>query len=306
MKLQKYLQFLTYFVFVTSISAEKYRGEVFRLLYPPALVSMGNIGAAYSPEPLSSAINPSIISKTTTLYFYHGELYSGLIGIESFFLSTSNLFENLNTGLSINLIHSDRLEVTEIRDSSWTQGTIDIIGRKPYLFYNLNFISARPINEKSSFGLSFKIFREEFHDYAENGLGVDLGYLVHNKGLTYGFVLRDAFYSIFKGSRIETVAPSLLIGITLHEERLSWSLELEIFTDGPYLGALYNYKNFSIEGKTGFAYNLTENLGLRFGFYRGYLNAGINLKYKKFRLDYAISPHPDLNITHRVGAGLCL
>ncbi|MEO0230368.1 MAG: hypothetical protein ABIL77_02290, partial [candidate division WOR-3 bacterium] len=81
MKPQKYLQLFIYFVFVTSISAEKYRGEVFRLFYPPALVSMGNTGVAYTPEPLSSTINPSIISKTKTVYFYHGELYSGLIGL---------------------------------------------------------------------------------------------------------------------------------------------------------------------------------------------------------------------------------
>ncbi|MEO0198870.1 MAG: hypothetical protein ABIM44_01210 [candidate division WOR-3 bacterium] len=306
MKPQKYLQLFIYFVFVTSISAEKYRGEVFRLFYPPALVSMGNTGVAYTPEPLSSTINPSIISKTKTVYFYHGELYSGLIGLESFFFSTPNIFENLNTAISVNFIHSDRLEVTEIRDSLSTEGAVNVIARKPYLFYNLNIISARPINERSNFGFSLKVFREQFHDYVENGLGVDLGYVFQNRRLTYGFVLRDAFYSIFKGNSIEKVAPSLLIGATLNDEKLAWSIELEIFTDGPYPGALYTYKNFSIEGKTGFAYILTENLGLRLGFYRGYLNAGINLKYKRFRLDYAISPHPDLNVTHRVGAGICL
>lgn len=307
MRIQKFIKFSVILILFSFANAEKYRGEIFRLFNLPNSVGMGNTGVAYTSNPLFSPINPAIKTAGSAAYFSHSEIYAGFISLESAYLYSGDLLQGLGSGVFINILHSDKLDVTEITDSSSTpeEGNINIITRKPYYFYNINFITSREISNKASFGVSLKIFREQFYDYVENGIGVDIGYLFQTRNVNYGIVLRDAFYSVFKGNSIETLSPSILAGINITQDKIHWNLELEIFSDGPYPGALFSYRNFSLEGRTGFSYFINPNIEIRFGFQRGYLSAGIGLKYSKFILDYSLSPHPDLETSHRIGAGIC-
>ena len=307
MRIQKCIKFSAILILFSFANAEKYRGEILRLFYLPNSVGMGNTGVAYTPNPLFSTINPAIKTAGSAAYFSHSEIYSGFISLESAYLYSGDLLQGLGSGIFINILHSDKLDVTEITDSSSTpeEGNINIITRKPYFFYNINIITSREINNKAGFGISLKIFREQFYDYAENGIGVDIGYFLQTQKVNYGIVLRDAFYSVFKGNSIETLSPSVLAGINITQDKIRWNLELEVFSDGPYPGALFSYRNFSLEGRTGFSYSINPNIDIRFGFQRGYLSAGIGLKYIRFLLDYSLSPHPDLELSHRIGAGIC-
>ncbi len=306
--MQKYLKILLLFTVLNFriLSAEKYRGEVFLLLRDPISTSLGNLGVSYPLSPGTSFLNPSLTPFLPShLYLTHYEMYNGFISLENIYLKLP-YFENIS--ILFSHLHSQPIEVTELIDNSLgiSEGNVEIIGKHQFKFSLFNLSFGREVNENSLFGLNIKIFRESFSDYFENGTGVDIGYQYHyDKTLNIGIVLRDALFTLLKGNSIESISPSISFGLTKETQKLLLSLEADIFTDGPYPGAIINVGKVTMDIKAGAQYKPKENLSIRLGFYRGYINAGAGIQFGKFQLDYSITPNPELYITHKVGIGRC-
>lgn len=308
--MQKWLK-LFFLCFICNIgisSAEKYRAEIFRTMYDPASTARGFSGVADSFSIQSAFLNPACInSPRSGLYFSHFELYKGFISMENVFVKFNSGNPDYSTGIYVSYLHSDPLEITQLRDSALgiIEGNIEVTGKYIYKFYFVSGTIGRKISEKASFGVNIKFFRERFYTYYENGTGIDIGYLIALKDINFGITLRDAIFSFFTGKSSETASPSLNFGITKFTQNFSWNLESELFSDGPYPGALLNAGKLSLEVKMGAEYRPTENLALRAGFYRGYFNGGVGLRLRQFFVDYSISPNPELYTTHKIGAGIC-
>ncbi|MDI6851035.1 MAG: hypothetical protein QMD82_03755 [bacterium] len=290
------------------VSAEKYRGEIFLLLRDPVSTAKGNTGIS-DPQSLGTVLlNPSLVNLVNPgVYFSHFEVYSGLIAAENLNLKIDIDGALNKNAINIFYLHSDPMEVTRLKDENLgiVEGNIEVDGTQLYRFYLFSWVTGKEISEKSYFGASIKLFRESFYNYAENGAGVDLGYFVRFKNLALGITARDVFFSIFKGKSLEVVHPSFVLGLTKISKNLNWSMEAELFSDGPYPGAIISLGRLSIDFKFGAEYRPMDNFAVRMGFYRGYFNAGAGIKWKKLNLDYSISPNPELNVTHKIGAGIC-
>ncbi len=308
MELPKFLKSLLFLSILNFgiLSGEKYRGEVFLLMRDPISTSMGNIGSSYPLSPGSSNLNPSLTpSLSSHLYLTHYEMYKGFISLENIYLKLPFM---QNSSVLLSYLHSQQIEVTELIDNSLgvSEGNIQITGKHPYKFYLLNLSFGKDVKENFFFGLNVKMFRESFSDYFANGVGVDLGYYYrYNNTLNFGIVLKDALFTLLKGSSIESIAPSMSLGITRETQNLLLSFETDIFTDGPYPGAILNIGSITMDIKVGAQYNPKENLSIRLGFYRGYINAGAGLKIGKIQLDYSLTPNPELYLTHKLGVGTC-
>lgn len=293
---------------VDLVLAEKYRGEVFRIINDPASTAMGFTGVSYPVSLPSTIMNPASLSFAQDgAYFSHFELYGGFISLENLCFKYNTERSDVTSGFYLTFLHSDPLEITQLRDANLgiVEGNIEVTGKDAYKFYLFTFAFGREVNEFSNFGLNLKLFRENFSNYQENGAGLDIGYIITFKDLNLGVTVRDAIFSFFTGNSSETSSPSINFGITKINRELIWNVETDIFTDGHYPGSLLNVSNFSFDLKAGVEYRPTESLGLRLGFYRGYFNAGAGLKIKRFNIDYSISPNPELYTTHKIGAGLC-
>lgn len=299
---------LCYLLGIGFVSAEKYRGEIFLLLRDPVSTAKGNTGVS-DPQSLGTILlNPSLVNLVSPgAYFSHFEGYNGLIAVENLSVKIDIGGVLNKSAINIFYLHSDPLEVTKLKDENLgiVEGNIEVIGTHLYRFFLLSWITGKEISKKSYFGVSIKLFRESFYNYAENGAGVDLGYFIHLKNLAVGITARDVFFSIFKGKSLEVAYPSFVLGLTKISKSMNWIMEAELFSDGPYPGAIISLGRLSMDFKFGAEYRPTDNLAVRIGFYRGYFNGGAGINWKKLNLDYSISPNPELNVTHKIGAGIC-
>ncbi len=308
--MQKFLRLFVICYFLNSglLTAQKYRGEIFLLLRDPVSTAKGNSGVS-TPQSLGAMLlNPSLVNLTNSgVYFSHFEIFKGLIASENLSLKFDVGIGPYKNGFNIFYLHSDPIEVTRLTDENLgvVEGNIEVSGAHVYRFYLITWITGQQINKNSYFGTAVKLFRETFFNYVENGAGVDLSYTILLKDLTIGISARDVFFSVFKGKSLELANPSFGLGFTKTSNNLNWSMEADFFTDGPYPGAIINIGKLSTDFKFGAEYRPVENFAVRFGFYRGYLSAGAGLKWKKFAIDYSISPNPELNTTHKIGAGIC-
>jgi hypothetical protein len=167
---------------------------------------------------------------------------------------------------------------------------------------------ARRLSDHLDVGGSVKYIHEKIDDDTAKGLAVDLGgqYRIPGyKGLTAGVaVLNLGPQMKFIDDKFDLpVMYKLGIAVDVPAKALNGNI---VFTSDLVMPADGTTKlHFGVE------YELAEMLALRFGYRSGWDNqnvsAGLGVKVRNFRLDYAVVPfYSELGDTHRISLGVLL
>lgn len=303
-KITKIFLFLTLITAINILEAAKYKGEVFTLFSDARSLSMGETGVSYIQGINSIYWNPATLEFVNNGFTLgHSEYYEGLVRIEHFAVVRQKGFKNVPFGLMINYLHTKPVELTSLGDETLgvEEGNIKVTGSAAYTFVSLYLSSSFHITRGLMAGVNLKFSRENLYSMKEIGVGLDAALYTEHDLISYGLVIRDIIFSPFKkDAGYESVYPSLLLGCTARLKKSKIALEMEIHTDGKYEGAILSYRNFSGDAHIGIEYLLSRNISLRGGFTRGRITAGAGLNFSRFSVDYAIYPHTDLGLNHKI------
>ena len=303
-KIIKIFLFFPLLAAIATAEAAKYKGEVFTLFSDARSLSMGETGVSYAQGINSIYWNPATLEFVNNGFSVgHSEYYEGLVRVEHFAMVRQKGFKDIPLGLMLNYIHSKPVELTSLEDETLgvEEGNIKVTGSAAYSFVSLYLSGSFHITGNLMAGINLKFSRENLYSMKEIGVGVDAAFYTEQDLLSYGFVIRDIIFSPFKkDTGYESVYPSFWLGCSARLKRSRIVAEMEIHTDGKYEGAILSYRDFSGDVHIGMEYLLSRNISLRGGFSRGRITAGAGLNFSRFSVDYAIYPHTDLGLNHKI------
>jgi hypothetical protein len=284
------------------VMATKYAGEFQELLVGGRACAMGGVGVAQFADPSVIYFNPAGSYFTDrSVLLMHAENFGGLVKNE--FGSIILPKENMTFGAGMQYISVDDIKLTRLEDtSSGPSGDnplipYDTVGTKDMVFY----INAAKGNPMFSYGANIKIFYRNLAVVTGYGGGVDLGVMLDKEIFRVGFAVRDFILSplMWSNGTKETIMPKFSLGIAsvITLERMNSVIifehdfikQLDVNNFSFNLGCEYSYKNL-IFG--------------RLGIYEGNYTLGVGLQYKRFKLDYALITHHELENSNKFSAGL--
>ena len=159
--------------------------------------------------------------------------------------------------------------------------------------YLLSWGTSLPFSFKG--GLNFKFLTHKLGPYSASGFGFDLGFLRPiREGLNWGINLQDIGGTAIKlKEHLDRTPLNLKMG-------LSYALIKGARRWGTLAIDLDKLKGCSPQIHLGFQFEPWKGLFFRSGVDDGKLALGGGMSYHNFQLDYAISSHQDLGLTHRL------
>ncbi|MEO0293893.1 MAG: hypothetical protein ABIN61_06715 [candidate division WOR-3 bacterium] len=143
-----------------------------------------------------------------------------------------------------------------------------------------------------SVGMGVKFIYKKIQNALAVGAGVDVGIIYEMENYSIGGVIRDIFTSpLFWDGRTEYIEPSFLLGMGFKRKvgRMPILFEVDLLKD-----------DFGVNHNLGIEIGLNDWLKIRGGFFNDQLTLGCGVMKKEFNVNYALSLHSDLLISHRV------
>ncbi len=306
-------------VLVTStLLADKYAGEIFRLRAGVRNYALGNTGVTDYNTTATAVRNPALIpfNNTFNAEFMHAEEYDGLLKYDTIsFNGNSNLpFSAVLTRIGINDIPITKLEDEDGELSSINKPYVDrYVDNSDYILY---FGYGRVINDKFSIGVTPKLAYRDLAEENGYGFGIDLGLLYKfNNDFTGGLKFNDAFTTqiIWADADNELVMPSADLEFSYAKKLSKKGLDsfrliamTEIISDFPEDDITAQMGDLGLDFHAGIEYAPVETLQVLLGYDVDNITAGLGFQYNNYMITYAYEHEieEDLDNSHRISAGV--
>ncbi len=303
---------------ISSLLADKYAGEIFRLRAGVRNYALGNTGVTDKNSTALAVRNPALIpyNSNNSFEFMHAEEYDGMLKYDTFsFNGNGNLpFSAVVTRIGINDIPITKLENEDEDVSASNKPFVDrYVNNSDYILY---FGYGRVVNEKLSIGVTPKIAYRDLAGETGYGFGLDLGLLYQfNKNLFGGLKINDAFTTqiIWADADNELVVPSVDLEFSyenVFNRKGLYGVKLigmsEIITDFPEDDITAQIGDLGLDFHAGIEYAPIENLQVLMGYDVDNITAGLGFQLNNYMLTYAYEHEleEDLDNSHRISAGV--
>ena len=308
--------------------ATRYAGEFLRIGVGARALGMGAAFSGLADDGTAAYWNPAGLATLGTheISAMHAEQFGSIVNYE--FLSYTFPIGSPGKAKQALAVSFIRLGIDGIIDTRGLQfidvngnGKFDypedrlIVDESQFITQSDNdvallFSYAREVGRTLSIGGSLKIIHQWLGDsLSSNGFGLDLGVLyVGKNGWSAGAKLSDATTTriLWNTGVSEFIAPSLRIGgaksFAFQDRRhlITPALDVEIGFSDEVLSSQANIGSVTFNFHPGLEYWYQKRLALRTGFDSKNFTAGVGVRIKKFRPDYAYLDHQDLDARHRI------
>lgn len=276
----------------------KYGGEFMELGVDARALGMGGAYTALARGATAPFCNPAGILARNELFLMHSENFDGIVEYNA--VSGSYNKNEQGIGLSLYQVGVDSIPITS--DSTY----IKAVNVSDWLF-SLSY--AKRMQEFLLGGNVKGIYRNMVVERGRAyGVGVDAGILYNLGEISLGLCLENITGTIIlwdTGKR-EYIPAVIKTGIAFYKSilPLNGRLTLALGLDTNLEGKVSEIPIIQSDTHIGLEYCHHKSFSARCGLSRGNLSFGAGVAYKRLRIDYGRSFHPDLGVNSRLSGSL--
>ena len=251
--------------------------------------ALGGSFTAVNNDIYSLYWNPAGISEIKTIEIT-GMRNNWIADIDYNFIGGVIPLKNFKLGISGILLTMDDIDKT-----IETIGGYQKIGTFSPKDYELVISAGKKINDNLNLGLSLKYIKSELDNYDADAVAIDAGLIYKTKieNLQFGFAMKNLGTKMKFISKKESLPLNFQVGAeyAVIPENLKLFLDADKYIDNEvkiHSGLEWNVNVLSLR----IGYNSLSDIG-------NGLTAGLGLKYKQIKFDYAFEPQGDFGDSHR-------
>jgi hypothetical protein len=303
---------------MSTLYAEKYAGEIFKLRAGVRNYALGNTGVTDLNTFATAYWNPALLPLITDqgVEVMHAEEYKGLLKYDTINFRGNEQFpfSAVLTRIGINDIPITKLENEDIDPSNTNRPFVEkYVDNSDYVLY---FGYGRAISDKWLIGVTPKLAYRRLVEENGYGFGLDLGILYQaTSNWKAGIKINDAFTTqiIWSDSDNEVVTPSADFETSYQFDFNKAGCRAiriigmaEVITDFAEDSITTQIGDLGLDFHAGLEYVADRNLSLLFGYDIDNLTAGLSISISRYMISYAYEHemNDDLDNSHRISAGL--
>jgi hypothetical protein len=300
----------------TTLIADKYAGEIFRMGSGVRNSALGNCGLTDLNSANLAYWNSALLALNPDkkLELMHAEEYSGLLKYDLF---SAVLGKKQRFAFTIARIGIDDIPLTKLADENSAVN----YNNRPYEYKSVNnadivmyFGMARKAGNYY-LGFTPKIAYRNLAEESGFGFGADIStfYQINSK-LMLAANLRDFFTTqiLWGNGTHEFVNPSLQLEgqysllLPLIEKKGKLYLGTDLYAEDRDFASTTSFSLFSLDYHAGLEMNILPNFDLLLGYDINNLTAGLTFGYRRWQFNYAFEQDSELENSHRISVGLNL
>jgi hypothetical protein len=313
MKIQTIFLSLILFTMISSLSAAKYAGEIFKMGAGVRNFAMGRTGLTDERSPAMAYWNASLLLETdmNRLELMHAEEFSGLLKYDTI---SGSFGSDIRIGITLARIGIDNIHLTRLPNPDDEPGP----GNQPVLDKTVNnsdyilYLGLARELWNVPIGFTPKVVYRDLAGLTAWGFGADIStHYVANDYLKWGIRIRDIIPTTIiwddgEREKVNTggdVELRITSRLPVLNRPLYLYLNTEISNDSMISTATANIGNVSFEPHFGAEILFHPRFSLICGMNIDRFTAGGEVNYQNFLLNYSFEQNTKLDNSHRVSIG---